>query len=239
MKINTDPRYSVINKRLAKAKNIIAVTGWKGGIGKSSVSCVLALLLAKQGCKTGLLDLDFTGASAHTVLGVTTQFPQEIEGLLPPKINGVEFMSASFFTQGKTALFRGSEITDAIVELLAVTNWGDLDFLILDMPPGVSDTALDCVRFIKQAKLLVVETPSVLSKSVSAAAKKLFEGMGVKAIGVIENMAAVSGAGDGYAARIKYDGNFEQAIGNGEKLVNTQFAKDLEPVTKMLKNINI
>ena len=92
-----DPRPSVIDERLKKVKRVIAVTGWKGGIGKSVTAAVLALILGKKGHGTGLLDLDFAGASAHVVLGADGLFPKEEKGLEPPLAAGIRFMSVSFF----------------------------------------------------------------------------------------------------------------------------------------------
>jgi len=103
-----DPRPSVIEERLKNVKRIIAVTGWKGGIGKSVTACSLALLLAKKGYKTGLFDLDFAGASDHIILGSKNIFPREEKGLEPPVLEGVKFMSVVFFSQNKAVPLRGA-----------------------------------------------------------------------------------------------------------------------------------
>jgi ATP-binding protein involved in chromosome partitioning len=151
-----DPRPSVIDERLKKVKRVIAVTGWKGGIGKSVTASTLALLLAKKGLKTGLLDLDFSGASAHLILGANGLFPKEKKGIEPPLFYGVKFMSVAFFSETKAVPLRGADISDAIIELLAITQWGELDFLIIDMPPGINDAALDVIRLIPRAEVLAV-----------------------------------------------------------------------------------
>ena len=223
--MNMDPKAAVIKNRLAGVKRIIAVSGFKGGVGKSSVACVLALLLAEQGKKTGLLDLDFNGASDDIILGRAQEFPQEIEGLDPPVIAGVKFMTPAFFAQNKAVNLRGDEITAAILELLAVTRWRQLDFLILDMPPGFADAALDIIRFIPRAEVLLVKTPSMLSQNLLAKAESVLKELNVKILGVIENMSPNG---------IRRDSSLEAAYGKPLELLKTPFAADLEHAAKDL-----
>jgi len=144
-----DPRVSVIYDRFRAIKRIICVTGFKGGIGKSVISVGLALSLNENGFKTGLLDLDFTGASDHIILGVNKLFPREEKGIVPPYVNGIKFMTISYFSKNSALPLRGNSISNAIKELLAITIWDKLDFLIIDMPPGINDTALDTLKLIK------------------------------------------------------------------------------------------
>jgi len=224
--MNLDPKAAVIKTRLAGVKRVIAVSGFKGGVGKSSVACVLALLLAEQGKKTGLLDLDFNGTSDEIILGRAKEFPEEIEGLDPPVIAGVKFMTPSFFTQNKAVNLRGDEITAAILELLAVSRWQQLDYLILDMPPGFADAALDIIRFIPRAEILLVRTPSVLSQNLIAKAEIVLKGLDVKILGVVENMSS---------AGIRRDTALEDAYGKPLELLKTQFAADLERIIKNLR----
>jgi len=223
---NIDPRPSVIEVRLSKVKRVIAVTGWKGGIGKSVTAATLALLLAKKGHKTGLFDLDFAGASAHLILGAKGLFPKEEKGLEPPVCGGVKFMSVVFFSGNKAVPLRGANISDAIIELLAITQWGELDFLVLDMPPGINDAALDVIRFAGRAEVLAVTTPSLLAHDVLARSLELYRKMEVPVLGVIENMS--SGAGlKGAAAAIRPDRGLEKALGRPAALLKTAFARDL------------
>ncbi|MDO8804842.1 MAG: P-loop NTPase [Elusimicrobiota bacterium] len=221
-----DPRPSVIEERLKKVKRIIAVTGWKGGIGKSVTACAMALLLAKKGYRTGLFDLDFAGASDHIILGARGLFPREEKGLEPPSLEGVKFMSVVFFSENKAVPLRGANVSDAIIELLAITQWGELDFLVLDMPPGINDAALDVIRFARKAEVLAVTTPSVIARDVLARSLALYRRLKVPILGVVENMAA-GVKPKGAAAAIRRDRGLEKAIGRPSALLKTAFAADL------------
>jgi len=235
--VNIEPRTRIIRKRLSRIANIITVTGWKGGVGKSSLSCVLALVAAKNGKRTGLMDLDFTGACCDAILGVENAFPEETGGLEPPVVAGVKFMSASFFTGRRALHLRGHEITDAILELLAVTQWRELDYLFLDMPPGISDAALDVVRWIPEARILAVVNPSILSYRLVEKSISLFRDMRIPFIGVVENMSDKRSRRRGglpVIARISRDSGFERAIGNPESLLKTRFAREAEAVLEYL-----
>jgi len=226
-----DPRPSVIGERLSQVKRIIAVTGWKGGIGKSVTAAVLALVLGKKGYRAGLLDLDFAGASAHVVLGVDGLFPKEEKGLEPPLVAGIRFMSVSFFSGKKAVPLRGANISDAIIELLAITQWGELDFLIIDMPPGINDAALDIIRLIPRTEVLAVTTPSVIARSVLERSMELYKQLEVPMLGVIENMRQGSGKFKSVSGSIRLDPKLENALGSPEKLLKTAFAADLEKIS--------
>jgi ATP-binding protein involved in chromosome partitioning len=237
--VNLDPRIFAISDRLKTIKKIYAVTGFKGGVGKSSVACLLALALASKGVKTGLLDLDFSGSSCHVILGVTpgvkSLFPSEIKGLLPPEVDGVKFMSFAYFTQNRAAHLRGADITNSILELLAVTNWENTDALLLDMPPGISDAALDIMRLIPRAEMIAVVTPSVLSQNLAEKALEFCKNSGVKTAGVIHNFTRGGCEKEDFFAEFKclaklpYDKNFEAAVGNTEALKRTDVYAALKP----------
>lgn len=220
--MNIDPRPSVIEVRLKKVKRIIAVTGWKGGIGKSVTAATLALQLAARGYRTGLFDLDFAGASGHVVLGVNGLVPREEKGLEPPVVAGVKFMSVVFFSADKAVPLRGANVSDAIIELLAITQWGELDFLVLDMPPGINDAALDVMRFMDRAEVLAVTIPSVMAREVLQRSLALYKGLKIPVLGVLENMAPSSRGG-----AIRRDPKLEKALGRPAALLKTAFARDL------------
>ena len=229
-----DPRPSVIGTRFSKIKRTIAVTGWKGGIGKSVTASTLALLLAEKGFRTGLLDLDLAGASGHVVLGAGGLFPKERMGLEPPLISGVKFMSVSFFSKNKAVPLRGANVSDAIIEMLAITQWGELDFLIIDMPPGINDTALDVIRLLPRTEVLAVTTPSVLAHSVLERSLELYNDLKVPVLGVIENMSAGAGVRSTlFAGRVRYDAGLETALGKPGRILKTKFARDLEKVVRV------
>lgn len=220
-----DPRPAVISERLSGVKRIIAVTGWKGGIGKSVTACTLALMLAEKGYKTGLFDLDFAGASDHLVLGAKGLFPKEEKGIEPPVHEGIKFMSVVFFSDNKAVPLRGANVSDAIIELLAITQWGELDFLVLDMPPGINDAALDVMRFARKAEVLAVTTPSLLAHDVLARSLELYKRLKVPVLGVVENMAPAPGR-----RAIRMDRGLEKALGRPGSLMKTRFAGDLSRV---------
>ncbi|MBU2530680.1 MAG: Mrp/NBP35 family ATP-binding protein [Elusimicrobia bacterium] len=223
-----DPRTSVIKKRFSKVKRVIAVTGWKGGIGKSVTASMLSLILAQKGKACGLLDLDFTGASDCIILGAKDIFPEEKNGIVPPEINGIKFMSIYFFSDGKAVPLRGNNITDAIIEMLAITQWGKLDYLIIDMPPGINDTALDVVRLIDRTEILALTIPSIIAKDVLERSLELYKRLKVPIVGIIKNNL-VHSKGMGLEG-IPYDDKLETALGCPDKLLKTKFAISLEKI---------
>ena len=240
-----DPRTSVIDKRLKKIKKIIAVASGKGGVGKSLVASTLALILAKKGNKVGLLDLDLYGPSSHIILGVEDfSFPEEEKGILPHDVHGIKFMSIVYFTEDKPAPLRGEDITNVIIELLAITQWGDLDYLIVDMPPGIGDETLDIIKYVKKAEFLVVTTPSKVSMGAVGKLLKILKELKIPVIGIIENMKiddstyihdSVSKMKIDYLGSVYFDKNLERGIGKTDILLQSSFSKDLEII--ITKNI--
>ena len=184
-----DARVSVIDKRLKNIKRIISVASGKGGVGKSLVASSLAINLSKKGFKVGLLDLDLYGPSSHIILGVKDVFPKEEKGIIPPNVHGINFMSIVYFTEDKPSPFRGVDISNIIIELLAITQWGSLDFLIIDMPPGIGDETLDVIRLIKKSEFLVVSTPSKVALGAVSKLLKILKELKIPIIGVLENMS--------------------------------------------------
>ncbi|MDI6805946.1 MAG: P-loop NTPase, partial [Candidatus Bathyarchaeia archaeon] len=144
-----DPRISVINERIKEIRNIITVSSGKGGVGKSLVASTLALTLTKKGYSVGLFDLDFTSPSTHVILGIEGVQPKENKGLVPPSVHGLKYMSIVYYSGEHASPLRGVDVSNALIELLAITRWGKLDFLVVDMPPGIGDATLDLLRLIK------------------------------------------------------------------------------------------
>jgi len=237
-----DPRLSIIDKRLSKIKRIIAVASCKGGVGKSLIASSLALNLARKGYKIGLLDLDLYGPSSHIILGVTDlSLPEENKGILPYKIDGLNFMSIVYFTEDKPASFRGIDITNIIIELLSIIQWGELDFLIIDMPPGIGDETLDLIKLVKKSEFLVVVTPSKVAMGAVGKLLQLLKELKLPVIGVVENMKKVSSnyiednvskMGFKYLNSISFDQELEESIGYPDRLLDTKFMKDLEKIIK-------
>jgi ATP-binding protein involved in chromosome partitioning len=225
-----DPRFSVIDRRLEGVGRIVAVTGGKGGIGKSLVASTLALALADAGRRVGLLDLDLTGASAHVVLGIDPAFPSEQFGVEPSVFHGIRFMSIVCFAGSEPAPLRGEDLTHALLELLAITRWGELDFLIVDMPPGLGDVALDAARLLRRAEHLALATPSRVALATVRKNLRLLARLGVPVAGLVENMARspVSAVHDlatelgvRFLGSLPFDAELEAASGDVERLRGT------------------
>ncbi len=234
-----DPRTSVIDERLSRISRIIAVSSGKGGVGKSMVATTLALTLAHNGCKVGLFDLDFTSPSTHIILGAQNVQPKEDKGIVPPTIHGLEYMSIVYFVGDNPAPLRGEDVSNALIELLAVTQWGTLDFLVIDMPPGIGDVILDLVRLIKRIEFLIVTTPSLLAFETVKKQVNFLRELKMPIIGIIENMkmAVAEGIeeetgklGLKYLGEIPFVPQVESAIGDQAKLLNTAIAKKLKRV---------
>jgi ATP-binding protein involved in chromosome partitioning len=234
-----DPRTSVINQRLARISRIIAVSSGKGGVGKSMVATTLALTLAKKGCKVGLFDLDFTSPSTHIILGAKNVQPKEEKGIIPPTVHGLEYMSLVYFVGDNPAPLRGADVSNALIELLSITQWGKLDFLVIDMPPGIGDAILDLVRLVKRIEFLIVTTPSLLAFETVKKQVALLCELKMPIIGVIENMKMVKANGVQqeteklglkFLGEIPFDPQVEDAIGNEAKLLNTAIGKKIQQV---------
>ncbi len=232
-----DVRESVIDTRFQHVKRVLAVASGKGGVGKSMVASHLALHLKQQGHKVGLLDLDLYGPSSHIILGVDRSvFPKEEKGIIPPKIAGISFMSIVYFSEDKPSAFRGEDITNIILELLAITQWGNLDYLVIDMPPGIGDEILDVIRFIKKGEFIVVTTPSKVAMGAVSKLLNILKELNVPIVGVVENMVhydskyvkkTVEEMKMPHLGKIHFDPTVEQAVGKPEKLLNTDFTKEL------------
>ncbi|USS40116.1 Mrp/NBP35 family ATP-binding protein [Thermococcus aggregans] len=239
-----DPRIKAVEARLEKVKRIIPVVSGKGGVGKSMVSTTLALLLAKKGYKVGLLDLDFHGASDHVILGFEPkEFPEEDKGVIPPEVHGIKLMSIVYYSEDKPTPLRGMEISDALIELLAITRWDELDFLVIDMPPGMGDQFLDVLRFLKRGEFLVVATPSKLAVNVVKKLLELLKEQNLKILGIVENMKLdeekdienlAKEFNVPYLVGIPLYKDLEERIGNVEELLNSEFAKKIEKIADSL-----
>jgi len=189
-----DPRPEVIGRRLTPVRRIVAFSSAKGGVGKSVCSVLSALALRRAGCRVGLLDLDFQGASLHLLLGAELAFPEEKGGIRPLRAReSLDFMSFAAFSRESAVPLRGAEVTDALLEMLAVTIWEPLDFLLLDMPPGIGDELLDVLRLLPRTEFVVVATPSALALQVVERLLALLEELRLPVRGVIENMARAAG----------------------------------------------
>ncbi len=236
-----DPRESIINKRLGGVKRVIAVSSGKGGVGKSLVASVLALTLVRKNFKVGLFDADFTSPSTHLILGVKNPKPKEEKGIIPTQVHGLKYVSIVAYSKEKALPLRGADISNALVELFASTIWGDLDFLIIDMPPGISDATLDLIRLIKGVSFLIVTTPSPLAFETVKKLLGLLAELKVPVLGVVENMKikedksnfisqSVLDAGFRFLGELPFDPRVEDSLGDVDTLSKTDFAKKLAEI---------
>ncbi len=229
-----DARIGVIEERLKNVKRIIAVSSGKGGVGKSMVSAAIALALAKK-YKVGLLDLDFYGPSTHLIINANEK-PVEKNGILPPIIDKIKFMSIIYFTEENPAPLKGKDIINAIIELLAITIWDELDFLIIDMPPGMGEEVMAIIKFMKNAEFIVVTTPSILSWETVKKLLIFLKENKCNVVGVIENMVIEKSIENeikkvsNYLGKIGFDENVENCIGEPSKLLESKFGKDVEKI---------
>ncbi|RLG74342.1 MAG: ATP-binding protein [Thermoprotei archaeon] len=186
-----DPRDLAIEKKFRNIKRSLLVLSGKGGVGKSIISTTISLLLANKGYKTGLLDLDLHGPVIPTIFSLEHVEPEESKhGLIPPQAYGVKVMSLAFFAKDEPLPLRGKSKVDAIKEVLAITNWGNLDFLVVDMPPGTGDEVLTAARYVRNERIaVVVTTPSKLSVSVILRTMNLLKDLKIPIIALINNMA--------------------------------------------------
>ena len=235
-----DPRISVISERLSRIARILAVSSGKGGVGKSMIATALALTLARGGCRVGLFDLDFTGPSTHIILGAKRTQLKEERGIIPPAVDGLEYMSLVYYVGDNPAPLRGVDVSNALIELLAVTQWGALDFLVIDMPPGIGDAVLDLVRLIKRIEFLIVTTSSMLAFETVKKQVELLCELKMSIIGLVENMKMGKGnrvqdaaekLGLRYLGAIPFDPKVEEAIGKEEQLLATALGVGLQEIT--------
>ena len=178
-------------KRIEGIKNIIAIASGKGGVGKSTTAVNLALALAADGASVGMLDADIYGPSQPRMLGISGQ-PESPDGkTLEPMVNyDIKAMSIGFLVAEDTPMiWRGPMVTQALEQLLNDTNWGDLDYLIVDLPPGTGDTQLTLSQKIPVSGAVIVTTPQDIALLDARKGLKMFEKVEVPVLGVVENMS--------------------------------------------------
>lgn len=171
-------------------KNVIAVASGKGGVGKSTVTTNLAVALSAMGAKTGILDADIYGPSIPMMLGIHEKPAIDGERYLPPKAHGVYAMSIGMLTELDNALiWRGPMLAKALVQMINITEWDDLDYLFIDLPPGTGDIQLTLVQKIPVTAAVIVTTPQPVATLDAEKAIKMFERTQIHTIGIVENMS--------------------------------------------------
>jgi ATP-binding protein involved in chromosome partitioning len=172
-------------------KNIIAVASGKGGVGKSTTAANLALALAAEGAIVGILDADIYGPSQPVMLGITGR-PESADGktLEPMEAHGLQAMSIGFLIDSDTPMvWRGPMVTQALEQLLSDTNWRDLDYLVIDMPPGTGDIQLTLSQKVPVTGAVIVTTPQEIAVIDARKGLKMFEKVGIPIVGIVENMS--------------------------------------------------
>jgi ATP-binding protein involved in chromosome partitioning len=189
--------------------NIIAVGSAKGGVGKSTVAANLALAWAAMGARVGVLDADIYGPSQPLLLGVGGQRPETVENkrILPLQASGVKLMSIGLLIDaGAPAIWRGPMVTQALTQLLADTVWGELDYLVIDLPPGTGDLQLTLAQKVPVAGAVVVTTPQEMAVADARKGLRMFEKMSIAVLGVVENMSTHVCSNCGHEEAIFGDG---------------------------------
>ena len=180
-----------MDELLPGVRNIIAVASGKGGVGKTTVSVNLAIALAKTGAKVGLLDADIYGPSVPLMMGLKAS-PEVINNKIqPPEVDGVKVISMGFFYEQsqQAGIYRGPIVSGIVKQFLTDVNWGELDYLIIDLPPGTGDAPLTIAQTIPITGILIVTTPQDVAMNVAVKAIGMFNKLNVPIIGVIENMS--------------------------------------------------
>ncbi len=178
-------------KPVPGVRNIIAIASNKGGVGKTTVAVNLAVALAKRGARVGLLDADVTGPNVPTMMGFSTGFLAHSEhGLEPVERYGVRVCSIGFvLDKGSAVVWRGPMIHTAIRQLMHDLPWGELDYLLIDLPPGTSDASLSVAQEAPLAGVVIVSTPQDVSLEDARKAVSMFDRLKVPVFGVVENMS--------------------------------------------------
>src|SRR5215468_1645404 len=192
-------------KPLGDIRNVVAVASGKGGVGKSTVAVNLALAWAAQGARVGILDADIYGPSQPLMLGLVGQRPTSPDGkhLRPLVSHGVSAMSIGFLVDAEQPMvWRGPMVTQALTQLLGETEWGELDYLVVDMPPGTGDIQLTLSQRVPVAGAVIVTTPQDIALADARKGLKMFEKVSVPVLGIVENMSIHVCSNCGHAEHI-------------------------------------
>ncbi|MBQ3093647.1 MAG: Mrp/NBP35 family ATP-binding protein [Clostridia bacterium] len=187
-------QYAVLNQ-FSQIKRVVAVGSGKGGVGKSSVTAMLAVLMARRGYKVGVLDADITGPSIPKAFGITRKARGSEMGILPEETHmGIKVMSINLLLQDDTqpVVWRGPVLGGAVTQFWTDVAWGMLDVLFIDMPPGTGDVPLTVYQSLPVDGAVIVSTPQSLVQMVVSKAHKMTQMLGIPVLGLVENMSYIT-----------------------------------------------
>lgn len=192
-------------------KKIVAVLSGKGGVGKSTVAVNLAIALAKTGAKVALIDADFYGPSIPTLLGGGKVIPDHENRLIPPEKFGIKYISLGFFLSNPddAVIWRGPMFNKALTQLFQDVNWGEVDYCVVDMPPGTGDAQISLSQLVQLSGALVVTTPQEVALADVRKSINMLKKVNVPLLGIVENMCGFS-APDGKVYNIFGEGGGEK-----------------------------
>jgi len=199
---------------LAGVKNVIAVGAGKGGVGKTTVAVNLAIALAKCGSKVGIIDADIYGPNVPIMLGLKTQLTTDGQKIVPAEKYGLQIISMGFLTQDDAPIiWRGPMLHGALQQFFREVAWKNLDYLVVDLPPGTGDVALSLSQTVPVAGAIVVTTPQQVSLADSRRAVAMYKKLNIPTLGVVENMSYYACRNCGHEADIFGQGGGEQMAG--------------------------
>ena len=226
------PQDRRINEQVGQNfRNTIAVSSGKGGVGKSTVAVNLAIALSRQGARVGLLDADILGPNIPMMMGVEKMPPPSERKMVPAEAHGVRFISTGFLVKPDQPLvWRGPMLHSAIRQLLTDVSWGELDYLVIDLPPGTGDAQLSLAQAIPLSGAIIVTQPMEVAAADALRGLKMFEKLDVPIIGVVENMSGEffgTGAGERlsedyeteFLGSVPLDANVRKGGDTGEPIV--------------------
>ena len=210
-------------------KTCFGISSCKGGVGKSTVACNIAVTLANQGFAVGLLDADIYGPSVPTLLGIGDKQPEVVDGkFVPYEVFGIKAMSIGFLVnEDQAVVWRGPMLAKGLDGLINKTNWGDLDYLIVDFPPGTGDVQISMSQKLKLDGTLIVTTPQLLSLKDVIRGINMFVTVGVPILGVVENMSYLE------------DNNEKRYIFGESKTKSLLLKENIELIEELPFNLNI
>jgi ATP-binding protein involved in chromosome partitioning len=212
-------------------KNIIAVASGKGGVGKTTVAVNLAVSLASAGARVGLLDADIYGPTVPVMMGVRERPGAVGNMMVPPAAHGVKVISLGFFYKDDTPLvWRGPMVAGAVKQLLTQVEWGDLDYLVVDLPPGTGDSSLTLAQTVPLGGVVIVTTPQEASLNIATKALAMFRKLNVPILGIVENMSYFSCPHCGEKTYIFSEGGGRRAA----KALDAQFLGEI-PIYPLIR----